>query len=169
MTGQDLWNDWAADWRADGAETPDFEAVERTLRRRRRNRLAQRTVDLLGCLVGIGISGWAIWLATPAGVIVGLAGLAFSLFGLALALGGPLVPRSPDARTVAGALLFLLVCLLVYQQAGIVAARPSTVVMLGGGALVAVASGAASLLLLGRRRARLRTLEALLAELEDEP
>ena len=193
MTGQDPWSDWAADWRAGGPETPDFEALERTIRRRRRSRQTQRIIDLLASMSGIGISGWAIWLGAPAGVIVGLAGLAFSLFGLALALGGQFVPRMLNTRTVVGALtweisaaragiraslggvmiavgalLFLLICLVVYQQAGILTRTAPTGVFLVGGALFAIASGAASLVLLRCRRARLRTLEGLLADLEDE-
>lgn len=193
MTGQDPWSDWAADWRVASPETPDFEALERTIRRGRRRRLALRIVDLVASLGGIGISVWAISLGAPAGVIVGLAGLAFSLFALALTLGGQLVPKALDARTVAGALaweisaaragiraslggvmiaagalLFLLVCLVVYQQAGIVTRTTPTAFFLVGGALFAIASGGASLVLLRRRRARLRTLEGLLADLEDE-
>src|SRR5690606_792849 len=112
--------------------------------RRRRWRLTGWLLDLAACLFGTGISLWAISVGHPVGIITGLAGLAFSLFALALALGRKYVPATLDARTVAGALaweisaaraavrtslgglmiaagalLFLLVCLIVYQHAGI--------------------------------------------------
>jgi len=192
MTGEDPWSSWAADWRAAPQDLPDFDALERTIRTRRRRGLARSIIEIATSLGVGGICVWAIGSGEPAGIITGLAGLAFCLFGLAVAIGGKHVPGALETRTVAGALgweitaarasirtsigglmiaagalLFLLVCVIVYWQADILH-RPIVAAWLLGGGALAIASGAGSLVMLRRRKARLLTLENLLTDLKDE-
>jgi len=193
MTGEDPWSGWTADWRAAPQETPDFDALERRIRRHRRRRQAGSIIDIAVCLFGIGMSVWAMSSQQPAGIITGLAALAFSLFGMAVAVGGRHGPGALETRTVAGALaweitaaragirtaiggtmisvgalLFVLICLVVYQLTGALIRPVLFVSILAGGAAFALVAGGVSLVQFRRRKDRLRRLERLLADLKND-
>lgn len=195
MSAEKSWNDWAEAWRDDATAptTADVEAIERRVRKEQRRQSLRAGADVAGCLVALGVSIWAVTGGEPGDIIIGLAGAAFSLFGLALTLGRRRAPQALASRTVtaaldweiatarasarssvgglitaAMALPFLGLCTFVFQQQGLLERSSYAVGVLGGVLVFTVGAAGTSFWLLRRRRARVARLERLLADLTDE-
>ena len=190
---QDPWNDWSQTWQAPASASPavDIDQIERRVRRRLAWRRAQIVADLTACLVALALSAWLLTMHRPAGLAVGGAGLAFSLFGLFIALRGrrfsgatdrsvvsaldwEIAEVRADARrsvggiAIAGAgVVFLIFCTtMIALEAGGLNPQRRWLTLLGVGVIAGSALWSAWLLL--RRRARLRRLTALRDELAED-
>jgi len=193
MTGNDDWTSWAEAWRADDADSTDIDAIERRVRSARRGRSVRTGIDLAAVASAVVVSVWVMISGEPAGMIVGLAGLAFALFGLAVALGRERTPAAMAARTVTAALdweiatarsaarsavggmavaaaclAFLAVCAAVFRQEGLLELGGAAVYVMLASLAYVLGAAAVSAWLYRRRRARILRLVALLEELTDE-
>lgn len=194
MTVDDGWNGWADAWREDGADPAlDVGEIEARVRHEQLWQTVRARFDLFASLVALCICGWAIAGGTPAGIVLGLAGLAFTLFGLVVTLGRERAPSALASRTVtaalgweiatarasvrssvggvavaAASLLFLVVCATVFRHEGVLKLGETEVYALIAALLFALGSGGASAWLYRRRRARVERLEALLADLTED-
>lgn len=193
MTGADDWTSWAEAWRADDANALDIDAIERRVRAAQRGRSVRTGIDLAAAASAIVVSVWAMISGAPAGMIVGLAGLAFALFGLVITLGRERTPAAMASRTVTAALgweiatarsavrsavggmaiaaaclLFLAVCATVFRYEGVLTVGGAAFYVMLASLAYVLGAGAVSAWLYGRRRAHVRRLTALLADLTDE-
>jgi hypothetical protein len=98
------WDDWSDAWKASPPQpVADVDEIERRIRRRVTWRTAQITADLIACVLATAVSVWSLSLGGLLRTALGSAGLAFSLFGFFVALGG--LPSKPSAdRSVVAAL-----------------------------------------------------------------
>ncbi|ATQ42449.1 hypothetical protein [Caulobacter mirabilis] len=192
MSAENGWNDWGEAWRDKAPASPpsDIDAIERRVRAEQRRQILRAAIDLVACVVGVGISLWVILEDRPSAVILGLAGLTYSLFALAVTLGRRRAPGSLASRTVAAALdwelataragvrtsvggvataaaalLFLAVCVAVFRHEGVWDQDPIAAPALAVAAAYAVGAGLSSLWLYRKRRTHAERLERLLNEL----
>jgi hypothetical protein len=194
MTTENGWSGWAQAWQEE-ADTPpaDIDAIERRVRGDLRGQAVRTWADIVASLVGLAVSAWVILDARPTGAVVGLAGIAFCLFSLAVVLGRRRPARELDSRTVtaalgweiatarsgarssvgglamaAASLVFLGLCTVMFDREGIIDSAPAVIWWLLAGLVFCVGSGLTSLWLYRRRNARVARLERMLAELTDE-
>lgn len=189
----DDWNDLASAWQADAAPAAfDFEAFQKRMDRARLWRAASAVAGLAACALAGSISVMAMASGGMGQRIAGLAGLAYTLFGLAVELGRRRVPGAMAARTVsaaldweiaalrsdigygrsgtaliAGALVFLAIVAAVLQAHGRLAPGSRGTFAVVAAALWLVGGGAHTLWMSRRRGARLARLEGLRAQLGD--
>lgn len=193
MTGNDDWISWAEAWRADEANSTDIDAIEQRVRSARRGRSVRTGIDLAAAGSAIVVSVWVMITGGTAGMIVGLAGLAFALFGLVVALGRERTPAAMASRTVAAALgweiatarsavrgsvggmavaaaclVFLAICAAVFRHEGLLTFGGAAFYVMLAALAYVLGAAALSAWLYRRRRARVRRLETLLADLTDE-
>ena len=190
----DGWSGWRDAWREDVAEPAlDVAEIEARVRQEQIWQTVRARLDLVAGVVAVVICGGVIARGTPAGIVLGLAGLAFTLFGLVVTLGRERAPSALASRTVAAALgweiatakasvrsavggmavaaaslLFLLVCTVVFRHEGELRPGAIEVYTLVAALVFALGSGGTSAWLYRRRRARVERLTALLAELIEE-
>lgn len=195
MSVENGWNGWAEAWQADAdGSTSDVAAIERRVRREQAGQTLRAWSDIAASMMALGVSGWAIMDGRPAGVVLGLAGIAFSLFSLAVVLGRRRAPSALASRTVAaalaweiatarsgvrtsvggmamavGALLFLVLCTAVFSHEGVFERDPMAGGWLTLAGLFGASSGLASMWFYRRRKARVKRLERMLEELLEEP
>ncbi|MET0337353.1 MAG: hypothetical protein ABW063_06280 [Caulobacter sp.] len=106
MTSDPEWNALADAWRdePETTETFDLPRMRRRLKRRAVIARVKIALDVAGCLMVGGFAIYSITRGTPTGVITGLGGLAFVLFGLTVALWVARAPWETRAETVDAAL-----------------------------------------------------------------
>ncbi|WP_269716128.1 hypothetical protein [Caulobacter sp. NIBR2454] len=106
MTSDPEWNHLADAWRDEPATTEAFDLTRMRARLKRRALVARfkAAADVILCLAVAGIAISAIAKGTAAGVIMGLGGLAFVLFGLTVAFWVARAPWETRAGTVDAAL-----------------------------------------------------------------
>ncbi|MES2035780.1 MAG: hypothetical protein V4466_16560 [Pseudomonadota bacterium] len=195
MTADDeAWNGWADSWRQDGADPAlDIAEIEARVRHEQIWQTFRTRLDLAASLLALAICGWAIAKGTPAGIVLGLAGLAFTLFSLVVTLGRERAPSALASRTVAAALgweiatakasvrsalggmavaaaslLFLVVCSTVFRHEGALKLGTTELYALGAALLFSLGSAGTSAWLYRRRQARVARLERLLADLTED-
>lgn len=188
MTADNGWDSWGDAWREDGpAPAFDVAEIEARVRRQQFWQTLRDRIDLGGSLLALVVCVWVIAKADTPGVVLGLAGLAFTFFGLVVTLGRERAPSALASRTVAAALdwelataraavrsavggmamavaalAFLAVCTVVFRLEGMMGRATYP---LAAALLFTVGSGCVSAWNFRRRRARVRRLEALLADL----
>lgn len=193
MSTDNGWKSLGDAWREGGAAPAlDIAEIEARVRRQQFWQALGARMDLAACLIALAICVWAIVKGDPPTMALGLAGLAFTLFGLVVALGRDRAPSALASRTVsaalgwelatarasvrssvggllvaAAALVFLAICVFAYRRDGLLAPGGAAVYALAAGLLFTLGSGAVSTWNLRRRRARVRRLEALLADLTE--
>ncbi len=188
---QDPWNEWSSAWRQpDQTSSLQLDQIERRVRRRLTWRTAQMVADLASCVLGLGISLWCMTLDRPLAAAVGGAGLAFSLLGLFVALGGRHASKAADRSVIAtldweiaevradarrsvgglviagGGIVFLIFCQALFAAEGLLTPGRERL-LLAGFAIMALSIAWSGWLLL-RRRARLHGLTALRDELAED-
>lgn len=196
MTADNGWENWGDAWREDGRDAAgpalDVDAIEARGRREQLGQSVRARLDLVGCLLALGVCAWVMVKGDPPALALGLAGLAFTLFGLVVTLGRERTPQALASRTVAAALgwelataragvrssiggllvaaaalVFLAVCAFVFQREGLLAPGGRAVYPMTAALLFTAGSSVFSAWMLRRRRARVRQLEALLADLTE--
>jgi hypothetical protein len=106
MTTDPEWNALADAWRdePETTETFDLPRMRRRLKTRALIARLKAAADIVLCLLVGGIAVSAMARGTPTGVIMGLGGLAFVLFGMTVALWVARAPWETRAETVDAAL-----------------------------------------------------------------
>lgn len=106
MTSDPEWNDLAKAWRDEPevSEAFDLAGMRRRLKRRAMIARLKAASDIILCLAVGGIAITALARGTAAGVIMGLGGLAFVLFGMTVSLWVARAPWETRAETVNAAL-----------------------------------------------------------------
>ena len=196
MSAENGWNGWAEAWRngAEGDPASDVEAIERRVRREQAGQALRTWGDVAASILALGVSVWVMIREDgPASMVLGLAGIAFSLFGLAVVLGRKRAPSALASRTVAAALgweiatarsgvctsvggmaiavaslVFLGLCVAVFRQEGVLDREPNVIWWLALAGAFGGGSGLTSLWLYRRRGARVARLERMLEELTEE-
>jgi hypothetical protein len=185
---QDPWDDWSDAWQTSATQpAADLDEIERRIRRRVTWRNVQIVIDLVACAMATAASLYSLSLGGMLRTTIGAAGLAFSLFGFFIALGGRSrrvtadrsvvaaldreileigadVRRSLGGLAIAGAgLLFLAVCTMMFATVDALSPARRWYALTGVGVIAGSALWSGWLLL--RRKARLRRLTALRDEL----